>query len=77
MLKLFKKVKWNRVSASFIRPGDVVSDVFEGEVLYVHRNTYDDCTLVTLVINMKQELFGSKIATTTVPLDKKIFVAQR
>jgi hypothetical protein len=77
MFNLFKKVRWRTIPASQVRAGDVVSDTFEGEVLHVYTQTFQDCTLVTFVINMPQELFGSRIATSTVPLDKKIKIAQR
>lgn len=77
MLKLFRKVQWKTVSASHIRPGDVVSDAFEGEVLHVYTQTFPDSTLVTLVINMPKKMFGSRIGTITVPPDKQIKIAQK
>jgi hypothetical protein len=77
MFNLFKKVQWKTIPASRVRFGDVVSDVFEGEVLYSYTRTFEDNTLETFVINMPNKLFGTRIAEITVPSDKQIKVAQK
>ena len=77
MFNPFKKTHWKTVPASHVRPGDVVNDMFEGEVLYIHTTEYQHTTLVSIVLNMRKELCGSKIASINVSPNRLIKVAQK